>query len=242
MNYTPQYNALGLKQYLETNPNSKLDFIDAILLNEINSIITNWHNINTKTKNNNVFYNISYCKLRDQIPHLPFGNNKNNSLVKRPNEGISKRLKRGLIKECLIELFVDRIDNSKIYFRLTPKGYQFINTRIDVREPIGLASVSLSDRYPTNKNINNKNINNKRELSHFEFLNNNFKDEIIRIKKYYSLNENDWRLCTGKFNEKPIKKITVNSFETFVNNWKNNLPKKNIDLSDQTNKYLGNAI
>jgi hypothetical protein len=228
MNFTPKYNALGLKNHLEENENSRLDFIDAILLNEINSLIENWQNINTIVINNETYYNISYSKLREQLPHLNYGVKKNNTKVKRLNEGISDRLKKGLRKDNLIKLHIDRKDNSKTYFKLTPHGNKFVNTRIETREGNVKETVRVTDNKPTNKNTKYKNINNERgTLSPFDFLITNYKDEINNIIKDYRLNNVQLELCINKFNKRRVKNLNVLDFKNYIINWRDNYYKNN---------------
>lgn len=238
MNYTPKYNALGLEKHLKSNPNSTLNFIDAILLNEINSLIENWKEINSQNINGQVYYNIAYDKLLKQLPHLNL----------KFNDSISKRLKKGLIKEKLIESYIDRKNNSNVYFRVTDYGYEILNTRKNIREVNGIKSVRLTDENPTNKNINNKYINNKREYTRFNFLNNFFSNEVKEIKENYPLSINDWKECIEDFNNnQKIKdyEVTIYRLKKYVRNWYSNLKQHQKDNNDNirlANKYLGNAI
>ncbi|RBP34475.1 hypothetical protein DFR65_101368 [Oceanihabitans sediminis] len=218
MNFTPKYNALGLKNYLDNNPTSKLDFIDAILLNEIHSLIENWQNINTIEINNETYYNISYDKLRSQLPHLNYGIKKNNQKVKRPNSGIAERLTTGLLKEKLISKHINKEAGNIVYFKLTPIGNKLATYRKQTDNPIGNKPTTLSETKQHNKYINNKNIKYKREGSHFDFLNSNNK-EIKEIKNKYKLTSEQWSLCIEKFKLKPKNNGTIESFKSFVISW-----------------------
>ncbi len=100
---------------------------------------------------------------------------------------------------------------------------------MDDRNPHGWQTVTPTDGKPDNKNTINKKTKNERERTHFDFLNKNFTEDILKIKKDYRLPPKEWNFCTNKFNAKTLGKneLNVTTFEAFVSNWSNNLKTNN---------------
>ena len=216
MRYTVTFNQLGLLHYNDQNPSKKIDFIDAILLMTLYEL-SKWDDVNKKIHNNQEYFWAAYQKILDEIPTLPL----------HSKDSISKRFKK-LISYGLIKRWIDKKDNSKTYFRLTAIGLESVTYRMEIRQPIGWKSGSLSDGNPTNNNTINKKTKNKRESSHYDFLINKFPDKVKELHTKYFLDAEQKRLCIGGYNEKDLKSVTLNSFERYLSNWKNNLkePKR----------------
>lgn len=65
--------------------------------------------------------------------------------------------------------------------------------------------------------------NEKKALTHFDFLSNNYPDEIESIKLSYRMITKQWDFCVHKFNEKSYRNVQVMDFENYVSNWYGNL-------------------
>ena len=212
MRYVVSFNQLGLSKYNCNNRGKEIDFIDAILLREFNKLL-NAEGMKTKRFDGKLYVWVSYQKLINDLWSIGINS----------KGGFAKRLKNGLIKHGLIEFRVDKIDNSKTYFTLTRVGRETDTYRMTNRHPIGLRTDTLSDDEPNNTNNIYTSNKDKRERTHFELLNNKYSNEIERLKQKYNLPKEEWRLCLGGYNDKNLKKVTLNSLERFVNNWKKNL-------------------
>jgi hypothetical protein len=233
MNFTPKFNQLGLKWYLENNNKSKLDHIDAILLNEINTLIENWTSMHKIERNGQTYFNIGYKKLFDQLPTLGM-----------KKETMAKRIRQGLFKEGLIDIFIDKKNNSNVFFYITPLGYKCVRYRTNVREGIAQTCERVSHERATNKNIDNKNINNKRGYTHFNFLESNYPEEMKIIFEKYPLKDEEKKKCIDYFNDYKIKTIKPkpHQFEKCISNWyrnekRNELISKNTEVDFSKMKF-----
>ena len=63
-----------------------------------------------------IYYWIAYNKFLKELPSLGIGT----------KDGIYNRLKKGLIRYKLLEKIVDKHDNNKTFFYITPIGRQTV--------------------------------------------------------------------------------------------------------------------
>ncbi|NGX83109.1 helix-turn-helix domain-containing protein [Aequorivita sp. KMM 9714] len=78
----------------------------------------------------------------------------------------------------------------------------------------------------------------ERELTHFDFLNINFLEEIKNLKRKYNLPPAEWNFCINKFNQKDFKDVNIISFENYLSNWSKSLEKINGKKQDTNPVYL----
>lgn len=80
-------------------------------------------------------------------------------------------------------------------------------------------------QYNNNIKYNNNKINNKereneiKTLSHFEYLDFNFKDELKDLVTEYRPKINNWDICIKKFNNKYKTDFDMIVLEGWLNNW-----------------------
>tara|TARA_R100000935_G_C2838463_1_gene169582 strand:- start:358 stop:1056 length:699 start_codon:yes stop_codon:yes gene_type:complete len=219
MKYNIIYNQYGLLKYNEMNRANEIDFIDAILLHWIYTTIEEWQSIEQKEINEKLYYWIAYDKFLEELPSIGIAT----------KDGISKRLKKGLIKQKMLLKFEDKKDNHKTYFHLTPIGQQTVTLRTDDRNHIGAPSVNLSDSNPDNSITINKKTKDERELTHFEYFITSFPNEYEKWKNKYSkklLHPTDFK---DGFNNKmeiknfPMNKKIVPRLNEYTRQWIRNL-------------------
>jgi hypothetical protein len=99
-------------------------------------------------------------------------------------------------------------------------------------------------QYNNNIKSNNDKINNKvreneiKTLSHFEYLDFNFKDEIKELVTKYKPKINDWDICIKKFNNKYKTNFSIIVLEGFLSNW----AKINSSISINVNNGKPKAV
>jgi hypothetical protein len=117
MKYNVCYNQSELLIYNRKNPGKEIDFIDAILLQQFQYLITSWTGINKKTIDNKTYYWISYTKIIEELPTLNFEDKKTKGRIKEKR--LRGRIKQKLIDNKLLFRFIDKKDESKTYWRLS---------------------------------------------------------------------------------------------------------------------------
>lgn len=219
MKYNIIYNQYGLLKYNEMNRANEIDFIDAILLNWIYTTIEEWQSMEQKEIKGKIYYWIAYDKFLEELPSIGIAT----------KDGIAKRLKDGLIKYKMLLKFIDKQDNNKTYFHLTPIGQQTVTLRTAISNPIGAPSVTLSDRNPDNSITINKITKDERGLTHFEYFYTSFPNDYEKWKKQYSkklFNPKDFK---DGFNNKmeiknfPMNKKIVPRLNEYTRQWIRNL-------------------
>lgn len=95
-----------------------------------------------------------------------------------------------------------------------------------------------------NKKINNKERENKiKTLSHFDYLDFNFKDELVELVKEYKPKIIDWDLCIEKFNHKHKTDFAIIVLKGWFWNWvKNDSSNSNNTNQNKTSDNLKEKI
>lgn len=225
MRYEVNYNQLGIVEFNKNNPGKELDFIDGILLMQIYNLISEWRQIEKRNFNGEVLYWITYQKILDELPTIGL----------KTTDAIYRRLKVLASKDYgLIEkkTFQTGYENRKTYFRLTPLGLKTLTLRMDIPNPSGLKTVTPTDGKPYNKNTINKNTKDERESTLFDFLKNNYPNEIDNLKQVYKLPPDQWKFLIDDFNQRGYSKktVTVTTFKKLLIGYKRIEDKKDNDV------------
>lgn len=103
------------------------------------------------------------------------------------------------------------------------------------------ATIEESNNINKEKNKELKRVSNKNSLSHFDFLNLNFNKEVLELVTKFEPKITDWDMLVKKFNLKKVDKFGVAHFESYIDNWMDNLDKRNSNISKNSNqKITGN--
>lgn len=191
MKYNIVINQDGLLNYNERNPGREIDFVDAILLQWIFETVEKWEGIEQKKVNGKIYYWIAYNKFLKELPSLGIGT----------KDGIYNRLKKGLIRYKLLEKIVDKHDNNKTFFYITPIGRQTVTYRTADGNPIGQPSVTLSDDKQHNSLIIDPLTKDEREVRALFFLNANEPKRYASFMDKYKPQIKDFKKFELDFND-----------------------------------------
>lgn len=191
MRYNVNYNQSGLLTYNERNPNKQIDLIDAILLNWISTTIQEWKNIERKKIGEQTFYWIAYDKILNELPSLSI----------TTKDGLANRLKNKLVNYGLLKKFVDKDNNSKTFFRITPLGQQTVLTQTTNGTPPGRTTEPHPDDRPNNNITKDYLTKDAREDDALFFLKENYNNRYLGFKDQYRENINDYSKFCKHFND-----------------------------------------
>ena len=111
MRYNVTFNQLELMAYNEKHPKKKIDFKDAIILQQLWHLSV-WEEVEKiKLKDGEYFWG-AYGKLNAELPCLGF----------KSKTALGKRIKARLLNNDLLRLHIEWKDNSKTYWQFTEAG------------------------------------------------------------------------------------------------------------------------
>ncbi|MFV8280604.1 hypothetical protein ACNKXS_03620, partial [Christiangramia marina] len=116
MRYNITYNQLALVEYNQSQTEEfQLDCIDGIILQQL-FWLREWEGVQTIKLADGIYFWVAYKKLISELPTIGI----------KSNDGLSRRIKRKLVRTGLIKLHVKKDDNSKTYWQFTNKGLKVV--------------------------------------------------------------------------------------------------------------------
>ena len=189
MRYNVTFNQLELMAYNERNPTRKIDFKDAIILQQLWHLST-WGEVEKIDLSDGQYFWVAYGKLNTELPCLGF----------KTNETLGKRIKAKLLKTGLLKLHVNWKDNSKTYWQFTEAGSKIAEPgkdpsrshdgtrggRTTEREGVAPPNERGSHGGTDNYNTSDSFTKDEREkLSHFQFFKRSYPKECTEWRKKY---------------------------------------------------------
>ena len=229
MRYNVTFNQLELMAYNDKHPEKKIDFKDAIILQQFWHL-SDWGEVEKIKLKDGEYFWIAYGKLNAELPALGF----------KTNETLSKRIKAKLLENGLLKLHVKWKDNSKTYWQFTEAGLKIAEPGKDpsrshggtgggrmaeregVAQPNGRGSHGGTDNYNTSDSF----TKDEREARALEFLKK--KNEFIynQFENEYKEQIVDWEKFCLQYDDTVVKeeikydgKILIARLRIFARNW-----------------------
>jgi hypothetical protein len=168
MYYSININQVAIATFNQSTEITKLDLIDGCIMEYLQKQSTsNFAKKNFTTKDGEVYYLLCYDNIITQMPLLNIEN----------KEVIGRRIKK-LKEMSIINHFVDRKNNNKVYFNTTDLFETFFSYDLSTQKSIPLdskvdtLSTQKSDHI-YDKNINDKNIISNKKINKKENLEEN---------------------------------------------------------------------
>mgnify|MGYP003114953270 CR=1 len=198
MRYNVGFNQRELVQYNKGKPpKKKLTVIDAIILQQLYRI-SKWENVETIEREDGVYFWAAYGKIIDELPTLGI----------TTTNGMAKRISANLIKPGLLQRHIQWNDNSKTFWKLTPKGLK-IGTpgqrgetyRTNGKDTPGQKGETPPDERENNYPTIDKQTKDERENRALDFLQLNhpsrYEEYLMDNKKQIK----NWEKFTADFND-----------------------------------------
>lgn len=116
--------------------------------------------------------------------------------------------KKGTNKYTLLTL----LEYDTITFNPTYEGEQKANKG----QTKGKQRATIEESNNNNNEINKEIVRVNSSLSHFDFLNLNFKNESLQLISEYKPKIIDWNFCIEKFNNHPYKNVSITTFKAWL--------------------------